>query len=74
MGMCEYYKGDIVSANYFHTSTDKLSSYDKWKVYKYYSNQNEIQKILEEKTKEKSLEDSIKEQFFRKKENYEFNF
>jgi hypothetical protein len=38
LGMCEYYKGDIVSAHYFHNSTDKLSSYDKWKIYKYYSN------------------------------------
>jgi hypothetical protein len=38
LGMCEYYKGDIVSAHYFHNSIDKLSAYDKWKIYKYYSN------------------------------------
>ena len=40
--MCEYYKGDIVSARYFHRSMDKLSSYDKWNIHKYYSNENEI--------------------------------
>lgn len=51
MGMCEYYKGDIVSARYFHRSMDKLSSYDKWNIHKYYSNENEIERILQEKTK-----------------------
>lgn len=29
---------------------------------------------MEEKTKEKSIEEEVKEEFFRHKENYEFNF
>lgn len=75
LGMCEYYKGDMITANFYHSSTDRLSSYDKWKIKEYYSNEKEIQKILEEKTKEKSIEEEIKEEFFKhNKENIEFNF
>lgn len=47
LGMCEYYKGDLMAANFYHSSVDRLSAYNKQRIKEHYSNQREILKILE---------------------------
>ena len=51
LGMCEYYRGDMMAANFYHSSVDRLSAYNKLRIQEHYSNEREIQKILESKTK-----------------------
>lgn len=36
--MCEYYRGDMMSANFYHSSVNKLSNYNKLRIKEHYSN------------------------------------
>ena len=46
LGMCEYYRGDLMAAHFYHSSVDRLSAYNKQRIQEHYSNDKEIQKIL----------------------------
>ena len=39
LGMCQYYRGDLMAANFYHRSVDKLSSYNKVRILDHYSNE-----------------------------------
>jgi hypothetical protein len=46
LGMCEYYRGDMVGAHFYHCNVDRLSNYNKMSIREHYSNEREIQTIL----------------------------
>jgi hypothetical protein len=38
LGMCEYYRGDLMAAYFYHSSVDRLSAYNKQRIKEHYSN------------------------------------
>jgi len=39
LGMCHYYKGDTVTAQFYHSSINRLSPYEITKIKQQYSNE-----------------------------------